>query len=261
MKTRMSLFLALLTLLSVAPLSALAMGPVDLEAELALHSKYVWRGIIATDEAVLQPGISGSIAGFGFGLWGNMDLTDANQTDKEFNEIDYSLTYGMSLPLVSFEAGLVYYDFPNLDAEATTELYLSAEASVILSPRVAVYQDIDAIKGAYWELGASHGVPLSPMADLVFDASLGLASKGYMNGYFGGIAGDLDGPAGLEDFTGASMSNFSLAAGLPYHPVPLVTVTPSVAYHTLLGDAGDAVDAVGGDKDTITFGLTGAFKF
>ena len=259
MKARMMWALGLLILMAAGSLPALAMGPVDVDAELALNSKYVWRGMRVTDDPVLQPGISGSLMGLGFGLWGNMDLTDVNEQDMEFNEIDYSLSYGMSFPFLSFEAGLIYYDFPS-GGEATTELYVSAAASVLFSPHIAIYQDIDEIKGAYWELGASHGVPLSPGLDLVLDASLGLGSKGYLNGYFG-VVPDLDNPGEVLSYTGASMSNVSLVVGVPYHPVPLVTITPHLGYHTLLGDAADAVDAVGGDKGSITLGVTAGFHF
>lgn len=251
--------LLILTLAACAG-PALAMGPLDASAELALNSKYVWRGMVATDDMVLQPAASASVAGFGFGFWGNIDTSDINGNEWSFNEIDYIVTYGISMPMISFGAGLIYYDFPNTDLDSTTELYVTASASVLLSPTLTIYQDIDNIKGAYWEAGISHGVPLSPMADLELSATLGLGSKGYLAGYFGVIRDPLD-PAEFTDFTGASMSDFRLSAGVPYKAVPFFTITPAVTYTTLLGDAKDAAEGRHADKDAFYLGLTASFSF
>lgn len=239
---------------------ALALGPVDINADLTLNSKYVWRGMTATDDAVLQPGFSANLLGFGVGFWGNMDLSDYNDTEWKFNEIDYTLTYELNFPLVSFGAGLIYYDFPNTDADGTTELYLSASASVLLSPSLTVYQDIDNIKGAYWEASVGHGVPLSPMADLNLGATLGLGSKGYLAGYFGVIP-SVDDPGEFTDFTGASMSDLTLRASVPYKAVPFFTVTPAITYSTLLGDAKDSAKGYERNEDAFYYGLTVSFSF
>lgn len=239
---------------------ALALGPLDVNADLAINSKYVWRGMTVTDDFVIQPGVSASVAGIGFGFWGNIDTSDYNDTEWKFNEVDWTITYGLSLPLVSFEAGLIYYDFPNLDADATTELYLSAAANILLSPSLAVYQDIDQFKGAYWEASISHGVPLSPVANLQFSGTLGLGSEGYLKGYFGAIP-DLDNPDDLTSFTGASMSDFTFSAGLPYSSIPFFTITPGVTYTTLLGDAKDSADGYEKDTSTFYYGLTVSFNF
>lgn len=256
----LKIVLVMLALSACCAAPALAMGPLDVNADLALNSEYVWRGMVVTDDLVLQPAASASVAGIGFGFWGNMDLSDANDTEWKFNEIDYIITYGLSLPMVSFGAGLIYYDFPNTELDSTTELYLTASASVLLSPTLTIYQDIDNIKGAYWEAGVSHGVPLSPMADLELSATLGLGSKGYLAGYFGVIP-SLDDPGEFTDFTGASMSDFRLSAGVPYKAVPFFTITPAVTYTTLLGDAKDAAEGHGADQDAFYLGLTASFSF
>jgi uncharacterized protein (TIGR02001 family) len=257
--TQLKTILLILALAAVAT-PTFAMGPLDVSADLAFNSKYVWRGMVATDDPVLQPGVSASVAGFGFGFWGNIDTSDINGNEFEFNEIDYIISYGMSLPLVSFGAGLIYYDFPNTGMDATTELYLTASAGVLLSPTLTVYQDIDRFKGAYWEASVSHGMPLSPAANLELTGALGLGSKGYFNGYFG-VMPDPDVPGGVSEFTGASMSDFRLTAGVPYSTIPFFTITPAVTYTTLLGDAKDAVELADGDKDTFYYGLTVSFRF
>jgi hypothetical protein len=261
MKRNLKATLALVLLLGILlPATGQAMGPLNLNAEVAAHSKYMWRGIIITDDWVVQPSLSASVLGFGVNFWGNLDLSDANDTEFKLNEVDYTLTYGLPLPLLDLEGGLIHYRFPNTDTDATTELYLSAAANVLFSPRIAVYRDLDAFKGTYWELGASHGMPLSDVFNVELDAVLGLGSKGYLEGYFG-----VSNPVGeIPDelnFTGASMSNMSVTVGVPYPLIPFVKVTPSVSYHTLLGDPADARDATDADKDALVFGVTAAFNF
>lgn len=239
---------------------ALAMGPVDVNADLALNSKYVWRGMTVTDDLVLQPALSANVMGFGLGLWGNLDTSDYNDNEWEFNKIDYILTYELAMPMVSLGAGLIYYDFPNTGGDATTELYVRAAANVLFSPSLAVYQDIDKIKGAYWEASVSHGVPVGTMANLNFKGTLGLGSKGYLAGYYGVIP-SIDNSLEVADFTGASMSDFTLSVSMPYKTVPFITITPAVTYSTLLGDAKDSAAGFERNEDAFYAGITASFAF
>jgi len=248
-----------LALVSVAA-PALALGPLDVNADLALNSKYVWRGIVASPDMVIQPAVGVSFLGFGLGVWGNMDTSDYNGTESQFNELDYTLSYGLSLPLVSLGIGLIYYDFVNVDFDDTTELYLSASVGVILSPSLIVYQDIDQFKGAYWEFGIGHGFPLSPTIDLDFSANLGLGSEGYLKGYFGAIP-DPEIPNQWSSFTGASMSDFRFGATLPWKAVPFITITPGAFYSTLLGDSKSSAEGYGDDTDAFVYGITASFSF
>lgn len=246
---------------------ALALGPLDINADLALNSKYVWRGQILAPDPVLQPALSVNFLGFGLGAWGNMDTSDYNGTKSQFNEIDYTLSYDLSLPLVSVGAGAIYYDFPNTGFDATTELYIYASAGVILSPKVIVYQDVDTYKGAYWELSIGHGFEVSPGTNLDLSGGLGLGSKSYLKGYYG-WTGDVSNPNEVTNFTGASMSNFYITASLPYQAFPFFTFTPSIGYSSLMGDAKDAVNfsnegnpASEIDPDAFVFGMKVSFSF
>ena len=249
-------------LLAAATTPALALGPLDAEAGIDLYGKYVWRGMVATPDPVLQPWVGVNTMGFSAGFWGNMDLNDVNGSEWEFNEVDWTLGWAMSLPKVELGAGLIYYDFPNLDAN-TTELYLHAGLSVLLSPSLTFYQDLDAIKGGYWEAAVSHDVGVGETMTLELGATLGLGSEGYINGYFGGAEGL---PGVPEMPGGASMTDLKLTAGLPFQVAHFFTFTPSVAYTTLMGDVKDVVDAgdgavYHGESDAFFWGLRGAFKF
>ena len=211
-------------------------------ADLALMSKYVWRGQILTDDAVLQPAIGGNWLGFGLDIWGNADLTDVNGNKTEFNEVDYTLKYGLTVIIVELEAGVAHYTFPNTNFSATTELYLGAAAKVLLSPRLFIYRDIDEINGTYIGAGISHTAREFDQAKLELSADLGWGSAGYDRGYFA-----------VDD---AGFNNFAITAELPWQPIPLLTITPSAAYTTLLGESETSVNDDGGKSNAWVFGLT-----
>jgi len=214
----------LLTFGAAAP--ALALGPLDAEAELPVYSKYVWRGMVNVDDYVLQPSASLSLMGFKAGFWGNVDLTD----------------------------------FPQIDDSSTSELYLSAKVNVILSPSLVIYQDLDAIKGGYWDFNIGHDFALGETAKLNLSGGVGLGSQSYMEGYFTG--GGFFVPD--TDF-GTSATDARVRAAIPFHPIPFFTITPSVTWTTLLGDAKDAVDGNEaiwyGKKDAFYWGLAAGFSF
>ena len=245
MPRRLAALVLAAAVLAAAP--AAALGPVDAEAGLGLHGKYVWRGQIVTDEAVLQPEAAVSLAGFSLGVWGNVDLTDVNGYGTSLNETDWTLRWGVSLPLLSLEAGAILYDYPSRGPDDTVELYAGAEAHVPLSPRLFVYRDVKDVDGTYLGAGCTWSRDLAGTAGLELAADLGWGSAGYVQGYFGPEA------AGLADLTAA--------ARLPWRALPLVTVTPHVTWATLLGDAADAVEAGGGDTDAVFCGATARVAF
>ena len=231
---------------------AWALGPVDIDASLDLYNKYVWRGMIANPDAVLQPDLSASLLGIGVGFWGNVDLTDIHDNAWNFTEVDYTASYGLSLPLLDLAGGLIHYDFPNSEAPATTEFFVAATANVLLSPSVTYYYDFDEIDGAYLALSASHATPLTPAIDLEIGANLGIGSDGWHTGYFG---------VGTDPASGTGTTDLLVRAAAPIKAIPIVTITPSVAYSTLLSKAKDAVKSAGGDTDAVIFGLGASVSF
>lgn len=249
---KICLIITLGALLAVNAAPALALGPVDLGARLDVYNKYVWRGIIANPEAVLQTDLSASLFGFGLGFWGNVDLTDVNDASWKYTEINYKLEYGLSLPLINLGAGLVYYDFPNTQVNSTTEFFISAEANVLLSPHIAYAYDFDEVDGGYFQLGATYASALSPSVGLEVAADLGVGSQGWHQYYFslgGGTA------------TGTDVTDFIFAIRAPIKPIILLTITPSVAYSTLMSKAKTSYEAAGVDYDSFIFGLSASASF
>ena len=246
------LLLSLISLVTLsATLPALALGPVDMDAELAINSQYVWRGMIESSDPVIQPGLSANIMGIGFGFWGNIDTSDINGNEWEFNEIDWTATYAFPLPIVDLEFGLIHYTYPNTDDSSTSEFYVSAESGLLLSPALAYYYDFDENDGAYIEASISHDVAMTPALNLELGAGLGFGSEGWVSTFFQKPT------AGLTDF--------HISAGMPFESIPFFTITPSLAYSTLLGDAKDSFEVLPGeeelDTNALIFGLSASFSF
>ncbi len=247
----------LLTIGATAP--ALALGPVDVEAELPVYTKYVWRGMNLVDDAVLQPSIEVGLFGFELAVWANMYLTDIHNEAGQISEVDYTLGYELELAVIELEAGFLHYSYPKHYFDDTTEFYLAGEVNVLLSPSLAVYQDIDKFKGAYWAASVGHGFGLGETMQLELTGGLGLGSKGYVSGYFGGMMTvpdtDLD----------ASMTDYFVRAEVPFSPIPFLSIVPSVTYTSLLGDAKKALDdddvLYSGKKDNVVWGLAAGFSF
>ena len=243
------ILLTLITLLILTTMSipALALGPLDIDADLTVMSQYVWRGMVINSEAVLQPSASANILGIGFGFWGNMDLSDVNGYSGEFNELDYFATYSLPLPLMDLDFGLIYYDFPNTEAAATTEFYASGSVHVLLSPTLAVYYDFDEIDGSYVNASISHGVGLGETMNMDLGAALGFGDSSYNKGYFG--------------VDSSNATDLNLSASIPFQPIPFLTITPKVHYSTLMGDPKTAVSDAEGDTDAFYYGLSATFSF
>lgn len=256
-----SKILALAGLLLLVPGAVLAVGPLDLSAEVACYGHYMWRGMTLTDGAVVQPEVAAEVAGFGLSLWGNVNADDP-AGDNSLNEVDVTVSYGLGLPVASLDLGVVYYSLPDASEQNTAEAFATASAGVALSPTLSVYRDVDQVDGWYWEAGLSHAVALSPGASLQLSTRAGLGSDRYMAGYFPVFtAKALTDKALTDQAAASSLTDYSITAALPWHPAPMATITPSLTWSSLLNDASDVVDAAGGDTGTLVWGVSASVGF
>ncbi len=229
----------------------------EVAVDVPLLSAYVWRGQVLNEDAVLQPGLTGSIGGFSVNAWSSMNL-DGTDTDWEFTEMDWTLSYGQAVGPVELGAGIVQYTFPNSTltdvAEdgtetvsafpATVEVFASVGVpDVILGPALTVYYDVDAIEGLYAVVSAGHSFELTDKVALDLSASLGFGDKDYNTGYFG--------------HDEAALNDLLLGASLPIAITENVSLTPSISYMMLPdSDLGDAAEAAYGEKDSVYGGVT-----
>ena len=223
-------------------------GP-SVSADITVASKYVWRGLVLTDDPVLQPSLTVDYKSLNLNVWGNTDLTDVNGTPGETNELDYTLSYSFAVNKVNLTLGVIQYTFPHTDFEPTTEIYGSAGLDMLLSPTVSIYYDVDQVNGLYGTLGISHSFSLgevykgiTPSLDL--SGSIGYGSSNYNEGYFGVDS------SGLVDL----LLTATLSVPIDDH----LSVGPFVSFSQVLDS--DLKDAVDKDNATI-FGATLSLAF
>lgn len=136
----------------------------DLSANVALTNVYVFRGIDQTNEkAAIQGGFDyAHDSGIYLGAWGsNVDFGDG---DDATMELDLYGGYSGSFGDVGYDVGVIYYAYPNSDAEYEFfELYGSVSGefeAVGLSAGLAWSPDYFAESGdsLYANAGISYGI-------------------------------------------------------------------------------------------------------
>ncbi len=170
---------------------AFSQDELGLELTTDFASKYIWRGQNLNDDPVFQPGFSAAFGNFTAGIWGNLDLTNINDRNGDFLEMDYYLDWSDDLPDfegVSYSVGLIYYDFPGSYADGTRlpdtlEAYLGFSFDLPANPSITGYNDLDEAEGTYLSLGIGHTVEqvleLSPDIPVAMDigATLGVGQR------------------------------------------------------------------------------------
>lgn len=212
--------------------------PIEVSADTAIYSKYIWRGFKLDDDPVTQTGAYISGYGFEAGVWSSFDINpnDALASD----EVDYFLGYTYDLNEVlkvplSISGGYTYYDFPATDLNSQ-ESYLGISLDTILSPAITWYHDFEdedkgGGKGDYVVAEISHSIEV-PNMPVTLDLS---GHVGFNHELF--IVGD-GGDAGF-------------GAGLTFQLSKNSTLSPNVCYSIPFGDLEDESD---GNQDNEFYG-------
>jgi len=182
-------------------------SPVSFSLDAAVATKYLWRGLVLTDGAVFQPAGTVSytdeaLGTFSANIWANMDIADANDSDWEINEVDYTVSYSNSVDIFNLEVGHIYYDFPNTDFPGTAEVYAGVGLDTILAPTLKAFYDYDEAEGWYLLASISHSIDLGNCLSLDLGANLGYMDGDMGDFYYGGA--------------GSGFSNVDVIAGLSY---------------------------------------------
>lgn len=238
---------------------AAAMGSWAAEAglDLGAYSHYVWRGQVLNDEPVFQPSLTVSgPCGLSFNTWANMDMTDNLDNEGEFNEVDLTVSYSRDMgERLGLELGLV--DYVLKTAENTAELYLVAEADILLAPSIKLFYDIDEVQDFYAQVAIGHSLDLvADKLTLDVGVSLGFGGADYNEYYFSfSPAEGEEGDAIVND--SAAMNDLNLSAGLTYACSDTLSLAGNVQYVTLLdSDIEDGAEAVYGEKDAVYGSVT-----
>jgi len=200
-----------------------ALAQTSVGADLSLFSGYVWRGISVTNRPVGQPNAYMAFPAGGTtvtaGGWANVDLGRYDDSDdfsqsggvSSLNLAEFDPWAEVSVPVgkATLTGGVVGYVFPNevgaTDALNTWEVYGKVGLAVPLSPRLAVYYDVDKVDGAYIEGSVAHAIPLGSV-------SLAL---GALAGVSAGQA-ESDRTGELNNFAENGFTHLDLSAGVPF---------------------------------------------
>ncbi len=237
-----------------------AQDEIGFELSAEYSGKYIWRGQNLSDDPVFQPGISTSYGNFTAGIWGNLDLTNINDRNGNFLEMDYYLDWSDDLSDfegIGYSVGLIYYDFPGSYADGTRlpdtlEAYLGLNFDLPANPSITFYHDLDEAEGTYISLGLGHRVEqvfeLNPEVPVAMDigASLGWGSGSYDKYYWGTDQ--------------SKINDLVLSVSFPIDIAGL-TITPSLNYVTLLSDDIRDTDTYGTDSDFFFAGIGLTMKF
>jgi hypothetical protein len=82
--------------------------------ELDLNSKYIWRSLAWSEGTVLQPSVWVASSGLMFSVWSNFVLNN-EPNRRQFNEIDFRISYEMEVGGFSIVPAFTYYSYPNQD--------------------------------------------------------------------------------------------------------------------------------------------------
>lgn len=141
-----------------APESAL-----EISANMALTSNYVWRGMTQTSNGpAIQGGIDLGYKGFYLGTWAsNVEYDDLSPASME---ADFYAGYAGKVGGFGYDLGYIYYAYPNdSDALNFDEAYLGLSYDFDgfgVSGKYSFALDSENDTSDYWEVGASAGLPM-----------------------------------------------------------------------------------------------------
>ena len=132
----------------------------EFSANVALSTDYVWRGVSQTDNG---PAISGGFdyahsSGLYAGVWAsNVDFGDGDDSNIE---MDIYAGYGGEFMGVSFDVGVLHYDYASENNNNFDEVYVGLGYG-FLSAKVSYSSDgfAESDDATYYEIGADFELP------------------------------------------------------------------------------------------------------
>lgn len=215
----------------------------DVTAAVDVNSAYVWRGQTFNDGLVIQPSVDVTKGGFGFNVWGNLDIDDYDNSldDGEFSEVDLTLSYGYTLGNVDVGVGWIEYLFPTTDmggGPGTREFYISLGTALPAGFSVSFnyYYDFDEVEDFYSVLGLSYSYTINDQTTFEAGASVAYAGDEY--------CGDAD--AGFYDY--------SLSLSLSYAVSEALSIGVNIVHVDAIDDDKLVDINDGGTLDVKTYG-------
>ncbi|MDF7807154.1 hypothetical protein P4E94_06880 [Pontiellaceae bacterium B12219] len=162
-----------------------------------------------------------------FMYWAGINLDDTkgpdnpNDAQGEITEWDVFADYTYTgIEMVDLSAGSIFYAFPKIGGQYTTDVYIKAKLNVLLNPAATVLYDVDGSNyGFHGDIGISEGYDFECGASIGAWAKITWADSNYGKAYFSSDGNDYSGlmsyGAGLSASYGITEA-VSLNAGLAY---------------------------------------------
>lgn len=155
--------------------------------ESDLSSRYMWRGLACSQDAVSQNSLWLGSHGVTASLWSNYDFNAADGSPS-LNELDFGVAYELPVGSFYFEPALQAYYYPD-----QSELPWTSEVSVTMSTSISSFQpfmthslDVKEYSGAYFgELGIEYGQSLWANGEFHALAEVGYGSSKFNEAYLG----------------------------------------------------------------------------
>lgn len=220
---------------AVGAVGCLAVGslaqvkPFDIEAELAVASKYMWRGTTIVNDWVIQPGVTVSRGPYSIGIWGSFEPTNwnlANYTQAprgRFTELEWTFAYTRSVGSAEWNVGLIDYQFPGTGWQRYQEWFASVELGDLWgSPYLTLWTGNNSYSGTYATLGLTRTLPTQVGGgwEVELNAELSYGDARSNNYYYGAAK------AGFTDLHVTASTFVGLGDRL--------SLTPALHYSTLL---------------------------
>ncbi len=145
--------------LSVTSQAALAADKLELSANVAMTSDYVWRGVSQTQEQfAVQGGFDASYNIFYAGLWGsNVDFGDVDPVVADATDVELDIYFGVKPKYrgYDFDFGAIFYRYPDATSDNNfMELKAGVSYELIkdLTMSSAVYYSPDFSDESSWTL-------------------------------------------------------------------------------------------------------------
>jgi hypothetical protein len=277
--TRARVLRATLLVAGALAYGAAAQAQATVGVDASLFSSYVWRGLSLTNKPVLEPDVYVTIpagqASFTLGGWFNFDLgkyDDLNDDISEsgglsaFNLAEFDWWGEVSYPVgkATLTGGATGYIYPNkvdnqpatfvpttgllTKANNTVEIYGKIAADVPLSPKLALWYDVDKIKGLYGEASLSHTVQASEKVGINLGALLGFNA-----GQDADLDANGDPQAEFFNFADNGVTHLDLSAGVPF-TAGAFSITPAAHVVINADDATKFTSLSNPDKDVKFWG-------
>lgn len=145
------------------------LSQVQVSAYMVTH--YVWRGFdVLGGGPAFQPSVTYTCPKFpvSANIWTSWAMTHrAEESIRNLDEIDFTVSYDYTSDKVGLSAGIIHYDYPNMDNwpdkfSTDPEIFMGITMKTVrFSPKLTVFYALneDAWKGTYILASASHSIP------------------------------------------------------------------------------------------------------